>query len=92
MKVKMLDRFGNERNVEERIARVLEKRGKMAYQTRMLTADEGLYSTNPTPPEPEPEVDSAGDVWNPDMHVSTKLQNQDGTWRKKPGAKAAEAE
>src|SRR3546814_1734186 len=33
------------------------------------------------------ELDSAGDEWNADLHVSTKLQNADGTWRKKPGAK-----
>lgn len=35
------------------------------------------------------ETDSDGAEWDAAMHVATKLKNADGTWRKKPGAKAA---
>lgn len=38
-------------------------------------------------PEVLPELDSAGEAWNPDIHAASKIQNNDGTWRKKPGAR-----
>lgn len=37
------------------------------------------------------EIDSSGTAWNADIHTATKIRNQDGTWRKKPGAKVETA-
>lgn len=37
------------------------------------------------------ELDSAGHSWDPAIHVASKLQNKDGTWRKKPGASTQES-
>jgi Ni,Fe-hydrogenase III component G len=34
-------------------------------------------------------LDSAGNPWDESLHVASKLQNKDGTWRKKPGAAAS---
>jgi hypothetical protein len=36
-------------------------------------------------PEPSDDIDSAGVVWNPDLHSRTKSKNADGTWRAKRG-------
>lgn len=36
------------------------------------------------------EVDSAGQAWDENLHVASKLKNLNGTWRKKPGAAAAQ--
>lgn len=61
------------------------------YQTRMMQAEQ-----NPVPNaadhivthETALEHDTAGVVWNAEIHAAAKIKNQDGTWRKKPGAKA----
>ena len=39
--------------------------------------------------EPSVETDSENVAWDASMHVASKLKNVDGTWRKKPGARAA---
>lgn len=49
----------------------------------MVTREVGAASTEAI------EVDAAGDEWNADIHAASKVKNQDGTWRKKPGARPA---
>lgn len=71
---------GTERKMMAIQADVLAKRGLGTYMTRDLVADRTSVAAI--------EVDSAGDAWNPDLHVASKLKNQNGTWRKKPGAAA----
>lgn len=39
--------------------------------------------------KPSVDLDSENMAWDEALHVSTKLKNADGTWRKKPGARAA---
>lgn len=75
---------GKERQMPSVLADVLTRRGMGTYMTRDLVAAR--------PSVPAVEVDSAGDEWNPDLHVASKLKNQNGTWRKKPGAAAHAAE
>jgi len=75
---------GKERKMHPYVADVLTRRGIGTYMTRDLVASR--------PQAPAVEVDSAGDEWNPDLHVASKLKNQNGTWRKKPGAAAAAQE
>lgn len=41
---------------------------------------------------PAVEVDSAGQAWDEALHVASKLKNNNGTWRKKPGAASVVAE
>ena len=48
--------------------------------------------TSETEQEPGPDLDSAGQPWDPELHASTKTMNQDGTWKKKRGAKQAAPE
>lgn len=75
---------GKERKMPEVLADVLFRRGMGTYMTRDMVASRNSV--------PAVEVDSAGDAWNPDLHVASKLKNQNGTWRKKPGAAAQIAE
>lgn len=42
-------------------------------------------------PKVQKVVDSAGNPWDENLHVASKLQNADGTWRKKRGAASAES-
>lgn len=35
---------------------------------------------------PSPELDSAGQPWNPELHSSSRAKVADGTWKKKRGA------
>lgn len=74
---------GQERKMMSIQAEVLFKRGLGTY----MTSDMGH---KPMATKVVAEVDSAGDEWNPEMHVASKLKNQNGTWRKKPGAAAAQ--
>ena len=76
---------GKERKMSSVAADVLTRRGLGTYLTRDLVADR-------TPKAPPPELDSAGEPWNPEIHVASKLQNNNGTWRKKPGAAQAQAD
>lgn len=76
---------GMERKMMAIQAEVLFKRGLGTY----MTSDMG---NKPAVIKASVEVDSAGDEWNPDLHVASKLKNQNGTWRKKPGAAAAQAD
>lgn len=39
---------------------------------------------------PQEEVDSSGAAWDERVHSSTRAQNTDGTWRKRPGPRSAE--
>lgn len=75
---------GRERKMSSVAADVLTRRGLGTYLTRDMVADR--------PKSPAVELDSAGEPWNPDFHVATKLKNQNGTWRKKPGGAAVQAE
>lgn len=66
----------------------VEQKSSNSYQTRMMQADTGSVSNAADHIiDSATEVDSAGQGWNAETHVATKLKNQDGTWRKKPGAK-----
>lgn len=70
-------------------ADVLAKRGLGTYLTRDMVADR----TPPTIATTEgPELDSSGIAWDADLHVASRLKNNNGTWRKKPGAAAAQAD
>lgn len=84
MQVKTIDRNGVEKMMEERYAKILAKMGRLTYMTRDMVAAPVKEV------EPSEELDSAGTPWNADLHVASKLQNKDGTWRKKPGAAAVE--
>lgn len=77
---------GMERKMMAIQADVLFKRGLGTYLTTDMGHKPGVIKAA------EPETDSAGEVWNPDFHVASKLKNQNGTWRKKPGAAAAAQE
>lgn len=57
---------------------------------------EGSYLTRDMADQPKvakvlPELDSAGNAWDENLHVASKLKNLNGTWRKKPGAAAQES-
>jgi hypothetical protein len=78
---------GSTRVMHSLAADVLYRRGLGTYMTRDLVADR----TAPALATSE-EVDSAGNPWNAELHVASKLKNQDGTWRKKPGAHKAATE
>jgi hypothetical protein len=70
--------------------RLIKVKAAREVQGEYLTRD--MADQKKVLKEPTPELDSAGDAWNPEIHVATKLQNNDGTWRKKPGAAKALAE
>lgn len=74
---------GKERKMSSIAADILTRRGLGTYLTRDMVASRPEVSAV--------EVDSAGQEWNPELHVATKLKNQNGTWRKKPGAAAQES-
>lgn len=86
---------GKERKMPTVLAEVLYRKGMGTYLTRDMVASrptiQPLDSRSGNPISDE-LVDSAGDVWNPELHVASKLKNQNGTWRKKPGAAAHAAE
>lgn len=87
-------RAGADFEATSRDARILIAIGKAAYQTRVMTAAAPASAPAPTapivaapPPAPDaPELDSAGAAWDESVHVSTRLKNADGTWRRRPGA------
>jgi hypothetical protein len=60
-------------------AEALQKMKYGTYMTRDMVAERAV---------PVAEVDSEGQRWDETMHVASKAKNKDGTWRKKPGAKA----
>lgn len=76
---------GKERKMSSIAADILARRGLGTYMTRDMVA------SRPEVPAVAAEFDSAGQEWNSDLHVATKLKNQNGTWRKKPGAAAQES-
>ena len=41
---------------------------------------------HPAHPQPAEELDSAGQLWNAELHASTKSKNADGTWKKRRNA------
>lgn len=84
---------GKERKMPSVLADILTRRGIGTYMTRdMVAARQNIAAPAQAREKLDlPDVDSAGDEWNPDLHVASKLKNQNGTWRKKPGA-AAHAE
>lgn len=91
---------GSEMEMSDSQARLLVKLGRAQYITRdMVAAPVAPVQafSQPTPvPQPVQEAteiedfDSDGNAWDADLHVSTKLKNSDGTWRKRPGAKTSE--
>jgi hypothetical protein len=84
MKVSVKDvKSGRVKSMSPRYAKILTQLGRATYLTRDMVAD-------PTAAAGDAELDSAGQPWNEALHASTKIKNADGTWRKRPGAKAAE--
>jgi hypothetical protein len=69
---------GKEYRVTSRQADTLVKIGRATYLTRDMQA------------QPVADVDAAGVAWNSEQHAASRIKNLDGTWRKKPGAKAQE--
>lgn len=91
-------RAGADFEATGRDARILVAIGKASYQTRVMTAAPPTSAPAPSPvPAPAaapvapggPDLDSAGVAWDEAVHVSTRLKNVDGTWRKRPGARTA---
>lgn len=83
-----------------KVGKVSQVSAEPTYQTRMLqaapisapvlTSPPTLASdTNSDHSSDAVELDSEGVAWDAATHVATKLKNADGTWRKRPGAKAA---
>lgn len=82
-------RNGRRKEVKDAAARYMIKIGTakavVDYENRSMADKPKIQKA----PEVLPELDSAGDAWNPELHTASKIQNNDGTWRKKPGARAA---
>lgn len=80
---------GYERKMLVAAADVLTKRGLGTYETRDM-ANMPQVQKNPADASeiftPDVQLDSADVSWDANIHVASKLQNKDGTWRKKPGA------
>jgi hypothetical protein len=74
---------GRTKMVTPQTAKLLHRINRGTYETRDLRAGPATAST-------EGAFDSAGVVYNPEIHASTRSLNNDGTWRKKPGAAAQE--
>lgn len=91
-------RNGRRKEVKEAAARYMIKIGTAkavtAHENRSME-DKPMLKKQPEDASeiftPAEELDSAGDAWNPEIHVASKLQNKDGTWRKKPGAASHES-
>lgn len=95
---------GAEIELTDRQARLLTKLGRAQYMTRDMVAapaqavQEAAPAAAPAADEHEPqqqaqafdELDSSGAPWDERMHSGTRSQNTDGTWRKRPGARAAD--
>jgi hypothetical protein len=62
-------------------AKTLTKLGHGTYQTRMMSAAPVVAVIEE--PVLTAELDSAGEPWDAEIHVATKLKNMNGTWRKK---------
>lgn len=102
MKVTMIDsKAGKQKAMPATHAKILHKLGRATYMTRDMVAEPlvPVQFESPaafTSPDIQPvesaggEMDSAGTTWSADLHTSTKLKNADGTWRKRPGARAAD--
>lgn len=67
--------------VHPKLANVLVARG--GYLRRDMAA-QPVTATRVL--NPAAEVDSEGQVWDPELHTAGKVKTQAGTWRKKPGA------
>ena len=86
-KVKVFDAHsGREKMMEPRFAKILTGIKPQRYMTRDMKAAEPADIPVLTD---EVELDSAGEAWNEELHVATKIRNVDGTWRKRPGAAKA---
>lgn len=85
---------GKERRIPTVLAEVLNRRGMGTYLTRDMVAESTkipAMQSMGSNQSLDDLVDSAGTVWNAEIHVATKLKNMNGTWRKKPGAAAQES-
>lgn len=94
---------GSTREMPEQHAKILQHLGRATYRaaspsymTRDMKAEQVVpmpVSTHPAEEvrseESAKDLDSAGEMWDELIHVSTKLKNADGTWRKRPGARSA---
>jgi len=64
---------------------------ELDLNTRPLKPSQVVGTPKPVEPSettPEPELDSAGQPWNSEIHASTKTKLKDGTWKMKRGVKA----
>lgn len=83
MNVTMKLSTGKERSMPEAHAKILHKLGRATYMTRDMVAAVDSAPIVSSGFDLGTEVDSTGAAWDSELHVSTKLQNADGTWRKK---------
>ena len=92
-RVDFLFKNGHTRVMARRQAEIISKLGHGTYMTRDMKAGEVELPAQEEESKPivmsvADDLDSEGNAWNADIHVSTRLKNQNGTWRKKPGAAA----
>lgn len=85
---------GYKRKMLTAAADILTKRGLGTYQTRDIAHIPEVQKIKDASEifTPDEELDSAGESWNADLHVASKIKNQDGTWRKKRGAISHESQ
>lgn len=89
---------GHRKEVKEAIGRALIKvkaaREVTDYANRSMEDKPKIQKAEPADASEifttAEELDSAGVSWDANIHVASKLQNKDGTWRKKPGASASQ--
>jgi hypothetical protein len=62
-------------------AKVLFNIGRATYITRDMNAQ-------PVVNVEQFDVDAFGVKWDESLHAASRVKNQDGSWRKRPGAKA----
>lgn len=84
-------KVGETVDASSRDARILVaiRKASPFYETRVMTA---APVSPPAQKAQTVDLDSAGDEWDESLHVSTKLKNADGTWRRRPGAARTVAE
>lgn len=80
---------GREKEMSDRYAVVLEKIGHGSYMTRDMRAVMPVVHIA-SPVEQQVELDDNGVPFDPELHAESKVKNKDGSWRKKPGSKAAD--
>lgn len=91
MKVTIKDKRGRVKTMASAYAKILVKLGRAQYLTRdMMAAPPSFPDSEPAAaPVLTEELDATGARWDETVHSSTRLTNADGTWRKRPGAKAS---